>query len=72
MVSAQGHQKERRAQKGRFSTACETAHMKSKADVKNKKEYEKWMEESSRSAEQHAGKNDWTTYSVKECWVSQV
>ena len=35
-------------------------------DAKKKKEYEKWMEESSRSAEQHAGKNDYTAYSAKE------
>ena len=49
---------EKRDQKGRSSTAYETAHMKAKADAKNKKKYEKWLEESSRSAEQHAGKND--------------
>ena len=58
MVATRGHRKEKRDQKGRSSTAYETAHMKAKADAKNKKEYEKWMEESSRSAEQHAGKND--------------
>ena len=54
---------EKTDQKGRSPAAYETAHMKAKADVKKKKECEKWMEESSRSAEQHAGKNDQTAYS---------
>ena len=58
MVVTRGYRKEKRDQKGRSSTAYETAHMKAKPDAKNKKEYEKWMEGSSRSAEQHAGKND--------------
>ncbi len=49
---------EKRDQKGRFSTACETARRKAKADAKNKKEYEEWMKKNSRSAEQHPGKND--------------
>ena len=46
---------EKERSKCRSSTAYETAHMKAKADEKNK-EYEKWMEESSRSAEQPARK----------------
>ena len=58
LVATRGHRMEKRDQKGRSSTAYETAHKKAKADAKSKKEYEKWMEESSRSEEQHAGKND--------------
>ena len=58
MVATHGHQKEKRDQKGRSSTAYETAHKKARADEKKKKEYEKWMEESSRSVEQHGRKND--------------
>jgi hypothetical protein len=58
LVATHGHQKEKRDQKGKSLTAYETAHKKARADAKKKKEYEKWMEESSRSAEQHAGKND--------------
>ena len=44
----------------------ETVHKKAGADAKKKKECEESMEESSRSAEQHAGKNDKTAFSVKE------
>ena len=49
---------EKRDQKGRSSTVYETVHKKAGADAKKKKECEESMEESSRSAEQHAGKND--------------
>ena len=58
MVATRGCPLEKSNKKGRSSTAYETVHMKANADAKNKEEYEKWMEESSRSAEQHAGKND--------------
>ena len=58
MVVTGGHRKEKRDQKGRSSIAYGTAHKKARADAKKKKEYEEWMEESSRSAEQHVGKND--------------
>ena len=58
LVASRGHLMEKRDKKGRSSTAWETAYMTVMADAKNKKEYEKWIEESSRSAEQHAGKND--------------
>ena len=52
-----GHRMEKRDQKGRSSTAYEISK-KARADAKKKKAYEKWMEESSRSAEEHVGKND--------------
>ena len=58
LVATHGHRKEKRDQKGSSSTAYETAHKKAKADAKKKKVYEDWMEESTRSAEQHVGKND--------------
>lgn len=58
MVATHGHRLEKRDQIDKFSTAYETARMKAKADEKNKKEYEKWLEVSSRSVKQHAGKND--------------
>ena len=58
MVVISGHRKEKTDKKGRSSTAYETAHKKARADAKKQKEYEKWMEESFRSAEQHVGKND--------------
>ena len=41
-------------QRGKASTACETDHGKEKADVQSTTEHGKWMEESSRSAVQHA------------------
>ena len=58
---------ERRGQTDKSSAAYETAHTKEQADVYNKKEHAKWMEESSRSVEQHAEKSDWIACSVKEC-----
>ena len=58
LVVTRGHRMEKRDQKGRSSTVYETAHKKARADAKKKKDREESMEESSRSAEQHAGKND--------------
>ena len=58
---------DRKAQRDKSSTACETAHTKEKVDAKKKREHAKWLEESSRSEEQHAEKSDWIAYSVKEC-----
>ena len=49
---------EKRDGKDRSSTAYGTAHRKAKADVIQMKISEDWMEENSRSAVQHAGKND--------------
>ena len=61
---------EKRNQRGKSPAARETDHTKEKADVQNTTEHGKWMEESSRSAVQHAEMNGWTICSVKECWVS--
>ena len=61
----------RRDQRGRTSTAYEIAHRKEKADEKREKEYEEYMEESSRSVEQHVGRSGQIVYSVRECLVSQ-
>ena len=58
---------ERRDRTDKSSTAYETAHKKEKVDAKKKREHAKWLEESSRSEEQHAEKSDWIAYSVKEC-----
>ena len=70
MVATHERRMDKRYQRDKSSTACETDHMKEKADVQNTTEHGKWMEENSRSAVQHAGRNGWTTCSVKECWVS--
>ena len=55
----------------RSSTVYETDYTREKADEKSKMEYEKWMEESSRSVEQRAEKSAWKAYSAKECLASQ-
>ena len=71
MVATRERRTEKRCQRSKSSAACETDHTKEKADVQNTTEHGKWMEESSRSAVQHAEMNGWTICSVKECWVSR-
>ena len=57
MVAAHERRMEQRCQRGKSSTACETERTEEKADVQNTTEHRKWMEESSRSALQHAERN---------------
>ena len=66
MVAAQGHQMEKRYQRGKSSTAYENDPTKEKTDVQNAMGHEKRTEESSRSVAQHAGRNGWTVCSVKD------
>ena len=67
LAATQERQMEKRYQRGKSSTVCETDHTIGKANVPNTTEYGKLMEESSISVAQHVERNGWTICSVKEC-----